>query len=289
MEISAEKTKLMTNNTSGINTDQSKWTEAWDSHKLQIPGLTYDWLGFQAWDTLQDSTDDSSIDKVETSLERQEHLSQFQDITDALPCHFHLNSCVLVDHGPSQKSSKEEYKPWKWAATAKFYASHAKTKIQQAIRPHEDLLIIVKRRKLKWYEHVSRSSGLTVLLGTVKKGRRQGRQKKRWKDNIREWTGLEFAKSLRAVENREKWRKLVVKPSVVPQRPFRSRDRWRWRWINAKHIKMFTETVQDNDFRCLSHNGYTDSLLQMSPLADELPPLLVSKMASWDLTVLATC
>ena len=28
MEISAKKTKLMTNNTSGINTDQSEWTEA---------------------------------------------------------------------------------------------------------------------------------------------------------------------------------------------------------------------------------------------------------------------
>ena len=28
MEISAEKTKLMTNNTSGINTDQSEWIEA---------------------------------------------------------------------------------------------------------------------------------------------------------------------------------------------------------------------------------------------------------------------
>ena len=28
IKISAEKTKLMTNNTSGINTDQSKWTEA---------------------------------------------------------------------------------------------------------------------------------------------------------------------------------------------------------------------------------------------------------------------
>ena len=36
-------------------------------------------------------------------------------------------------------------------------------------------------------------------------------------DNIREWTGLEFAKSLRAMENREKWRKLVAKSSVVPQ------------------------------------------------------------------------
>ena len=32
-------------------------------------------------------------------------------------------------------------------------------KIQQAIRPHEDLLTIVKRRKLQWYGHVSRSSG----------------------------------------------------------------------------------------------------------------------------------
>ena len=57
-----------------------------------------------------------------------------------------------------------------------------------------------------WYGHVSRSSGLakTILQGTVKGGRRQGRQRKRWEDNIREWTGLEFAKSQRAVENREK-------------------------------------------------------------------------------------
>ena len=63
------------------------------------------------------------------------------------------------------------------------------------------------------------SSGLakTILQGTVKVGRRQGRQKKRREDNIREWTGLEFAKSQRAVENREEWRQLVVKSSVVPQ------------------------------------------------------------------------
>ena len=57
------------------------------------------------------------------------------------------------------------------------------------------------------------------LQGTVKGGRRQGGQRKRWEDNIKEWTGLEFDKSQRAVENREKWRKLVAKSSVVPQRP----------------------------------------------------------------------
>ena len=32
-------------------------------------------------------------------------------------------------------------------------------KIQQTIRSHEYLLKIVKRRKLKWYGHVFRSSG----------------------------------------------------------------------------------------------------------------------------------
>ena len=81
-----------------------------------------------------------------------------------------------------------------------------RAKFQQAIGPHEDLLTTVKRRKLKWYGHVSRSSGLakTILQGTVKGGRRQGRHRKRWKDNIRKWTGLEFAKSQRAVENRAK-------------------------------------------------------------------------------------
>ena len=57
----------------------------------------------------------------------------------------------------------------------------------------------------------------------MKEGRRQKRQKKRWEDNIRKWTGLEVGKSQRAVENTEKWRKLVVISSVVPQRPLRLR------------------------------------------------------------------
>ena len=90
-----------------------------------------------------------------------------------------------------------------------------RAKIHQATGPHEDLLTIVKRCKLQWYGHVSCLSApaKTILQGTVKGGRRQGRHRKRWEDNIREWTGLEFAKSQRAVENREKRRKLVAKSS----------------------------------------------------------------------------
>ena len=102
-----------------------------------------------------------------------------------------------------------------------------RAKIQQAIGSHENLLTIVKRRKLQWYGHVSRSPGRaeTILQGIVKGGRRQGRQRERWEDNTREWTALEFAKSQTAVENRGKWRKLVVKLSVVPQQPSRLKHR----------------------------------------------------------------
>ena len=56
------------------------------------------------------------------------------------------------------------------------------------------------------------------------------KNKKRWEDNIKEWTdnreyaGLEW-NILRKAENHEKWRKLVVKSPVVPQRSARLRDR----------------------------------------------------------------
>ena len=67
MEIGAEKTKLLTNNTSGINTKikiNGQKLETVTSFKYQGSAITY-----KAKDTLQDSTDDCSIDKVETSSE----------------------------------------------------------------------------------------------------------------------------------------------------------------------------------------------------------------------------
>ena len=96
-----------------------------------------------------------------------------------------------------------------------------RAKIQQAVRPHEDLLTIVKRRKLQWYGHVSRSTGLakTILQGT-KGGRRQGRQRKRWEMDR---SGVRQVPEGNGEQG--KWRKLVAKSSVVPQRPSRLRDR----------------------------------------------------------------
>ena len=63
-------------------------------------------------------------------------------------------------------------------------------KIQAAIAEYDELLTLVKNRKLRWCGHVLRSSGLakTILQGTVKGKRKGGGQKKRWEDNIKELT-----------------------------------------------------------------------------------------------------
>ncbi len=58
----------------------------------------------------------------------------------------------------------------------------------------------MKRRKLKWYGHVTRSTGLAkaILQGTV-----QGEAgTERCEDNITEWTGKTLSDNLRRIENR---------------------------------------------------------------------------------------
>ena len=101
-----------------------------------------------------------------------------------------------------------------------------RNEIQNATSVHDNLLTMVKKRKLRGYGHISRSSGMTKtsLQGTVKGARRRGRQKKRWEDNMKEWTGMGFGDSLRAAEDSEGWKGMVATSSVVPRRPPKLRD-----------------------------------------------------------------
>ena len=76
-------------------------------------------------------------------------------------------------------------------------------KIQAAIGEYDELLILVMKRKLRWFGHVSRFSGLakTIVQGTVKKKEAEvGRQYQRW-------TGMDFVSSFRAAETEQdgKW------------------------------------------------------------------------------------
>ena len=109
MEINAEKTKLMTNNTSGINTVIKV-----NEQKLETV-TSFKYLGSVI-------TDEGS--KPETLSRTTGALTRLKPVWNDRS--IFLNSkirpmlsivtpttCILVNHGPSQQSSKEEYKPWK--------------------------------------------------------------------------------------------------------------------------------------------------------------------------------
>ena len=92
-----------------------------------------------------------------------------------------------------------------------------RNRVKVALGPHDDLLSIVNNRKSRWYGHVTRSAGpaKTIMQGTVPGERRRGRPKKRWDDNIKEWTELPLAKTLTLAEDKDGWRK-IVKTFVAP-------------------------------------------------------------------------
>ena len=99
-------------------------------------------------------------------------------------------------------------------------------RIQKATGVQDDLTM-VKKRKLRWYGHISKSSGKakTILQGTVK-GARRGTRKKRWEDNIKDWTAMEFGDSPRAAKTGKGGKVLL------PRRRPRLRGWDEKRWTN---------------------------------------------------------
>ena len=110
MEISAEKTKLMTNNTSGISTKIKV-----NGQKLETV-TSFKYLGSVLTDEGSKPEILSRIAQATAALTR---LNQFgwtrvflsAPRYDRCAPLSHSSSCILVNHGPSQQSSKEEYKP----------------------------------------------------------------------------------------------------------------------------------------------------------------------------------
>ena len=212
MEISAEKTKLMTNSANGIQ------------REIQVKGqklgtvTSFKYLGAVVSDDGSKSEVLSRIAQATAALTKLKPI--WRDNNISLGSKVKLMRSLVI--------SIFLYACESWTLTAELekrcyrrllnisYKDHVtneevRRKIQAAIREYDELLTLVKKRKLRWFGHVSRSSGLakTILQGTVKGKRKRGRQKKRWEDNIKEWTGMDFASSTRAAENRTRWKGIV--------------------------------------------------------------------------------
>ena len=94
MEISAVKTKLMTNNTSGINAEIKV-----NGQKLETV-TSFKYLGSVMTDEGSKPEILSRIAQTTAALTRLKpvcngrSISLFQDMTDSLPCHIHLPVCL---------------------------------------------------------------------------------------------------------------------------------------------------------------------------------------------------
>ena len=110
MEISAEKTKLMMNNTSGINTETRV-----NGQKLETV-TSFKYLGSVTTDEGSKPEMLSRIAQTTAAFtmlkpvwnDRSTNLSSKIWLMCSLVT---FSSCTLVNHGPSQQSFNEEYKP----------------------------------------------------------------------------------------------------------------------------------------------------------------------------------
>ena len=173
MEISAEKTKLMTNNTSGINTEIKV-----NRQKLETV-TSFKYLGSVITDEGSKPELLCIIAQATAALTRLKPI--WMDKSISLSSKIRLMRFLVT--------SIFLYACESWTLTAELqrriqamkmrcyckilcisyiylHVTHKEVhaKIQQAIGPQEDLLTIVKRCRLQWYGQVSCSSGLAKTI-----------------------------------------------------------------------------------------------------------------------------
>ena len=92
-----------------------------------------------------------------------------------------------------------------------------RSNINFLVGPQEPLLVTVKRRKLGWFGHATRHDSLskTILQGNLEGGRRRGRQRKCWMDNINEWTYLPMPELLKRASCRKDWKRISAESSLT--------------------------------------------------------------------------
>ena len=96
-----------------------------------------------------------------------------------------------------------------------------KSVVRLTDRPDMTLDVYRGRKTTNQIKSNSKPSCLAkaILQGTVKEKRKRVRQQQSWKDNIKEWTGMDLAGSTGAVESRTRGKGIVANSSVVARRP----------------------------------------------------------------------
>ena len=95
-----------------------------------------------------------------------------------------------------------------------------RSRVRAAIGPHDDLFSIVKKRKLRWYGHVTRPRrpAKTIMQGTVPAGGDEAGQRNAGMIASTNGRSCLPPRPLRLAEDKDGWRKFI-RTSVVPLQP----------------------------------------------------------------------
>ena len=176
MQISAEKIQVMTNNTNGISTDITI-----DKKKLETM-RNFKYLGAIVSDEGSKPEVLSRIARTTIAVTKLKVIwnDKNNDKNFAISFKMRLMSSLAMfiflyvfEPWIIKADIERRLQALEMRCFCKLcgisYRDHktneeVKARIGNTIGPYEDLLTSVKRRKLKWYEHVTRSSGLAETI-----------------------------------------------------------------------------------------------------------------------------
>ena len=106
---------------------------------------------------------------------------------------------------------------WFWRRMLSISWKEKRTNISilQELNTNRELLGKVVSLKTGYFGHILRGSGsplaAQIIEGYVEGKRKRGRPKKKWMDNIKEWTGLTYTEAKRLAQDRKLWREETKK------------------------------------------------------------------------------
>ena len=218
MQISAEKTQLMTNNTNGISTDitiDNKYLEIVRSCKYLGAIVSDEGPKPEVLSRIARTT--AIVTKLKVIWnDKNIAISSKIRLMRSLAMSVFLYACetwtITADIERKIQALKVRCFRKLLGISYRDHITNEEVKARSgnAIGPYEHLLTSVKRRKLKWYGHVTRSSGLakTILQGTVQGGKRRGRHRKEWKTAPKSGlalNGISYCGNVRTTRSRGSW------------------------------------------------------------------------------------
>ena len=90
--------------------------------------------------------------------------------------------------------------------------------VLEEINTTRQFVSTIRKRKLQYFGHVIRAQNISthILEGRVDGARGRGRPKRRWMDDVKDWTGETCAACTAAARDRRLWRTMAHAASIIP-------------------------------------------------------------------------